>query len=131
VNVNDLIAILEKWDGDMSVCVAMPDGTGHVLESADWSDHNSLGPVILLSPFAQNPPNAIHSLELARARYADYVQEVKPFPPVDFAHWLRNESSDHCQANGAPCYCEVCWSVIQDRLDATAENIPFCGEVQS
>jgi len=52
VNVNDLIAILEKWDGDMPVCVALPDGTGHLLQSADWTDHNSLGPVILLSSFA-------------------------------------------------------------------------------
>lgn len=52
MNVNDLIACLEKWDGDMPVCVAQSDGTGLLLQSADWADHNEQGPVILLSPFA-------------------------------------------------------------------------------
>jgi hypothetical protein len=52
VTVNDLIAALEKWDGDMPVCVAQADGTGLLVLSADWEEHNSLGPVILLSPFA-------------------------------------------------------------------------------
>ncbi len=52
MTVNDLIEVLEKWDGDMPVCVAQADGTGLLLQSADWTDHNSMGPVILLSPFA-------------------------------------------------------------------------------
>jgi len=52
MNVNDLIECLEKWDGDMPVCVAQADGTGLPLQSADWADHNEQGPVILLSPFA-------------------------------------------------------------------------------
>jgi len=52
MTVNDLIECLEKWDGDMPVCVAQADGTGLLVLSADWADHNDQGPVILLSPFA-------------------------------------------------------------------------------
>ncbi len=52
MTVNDLIEVLEKWDGDMPVCVAQADGTGLPVQTADWTEHNSLGPVILLSPFA-------------------------------------------------------------------------------
>lgn len=52
MTVNDLIECLEKWDGNMPVCVAQADGTGLLVLSADWEDHNSMGPVILLSPFA-------------------------------------------------------------------------------
>ncbi len=52
MTVNDLIECLEKWDGDMPVCVAQADGTGLLVLSADWQDHNSMGPVIILSPFA-------------------------------------------------------------------------------
>jgi len=51
VTVNDLIALLEKWDGNMPVCVAQADGTGLLVLSAEWADHNAHGPVILLSPF--------------------------------------------------------------------------------
>ena len=54
MTVNDLIAVLEKWDGDMPVCVAYEDNRGAAIQSVEWAEHNTLGPVLLIVPAVQS-----------------------------------------------------------------------------
>ncbi len=54
MTVNDLIAVLEKWDGDMPVCVAGEGHSGAAIGSVEWAEHNTLGPVLLIVPAVQS-----------------------------------------------------------------------------